>query len=397
MASLIKSLLDDLRFTATKLMSSRSIEVGSTSGIRACCFEKLCYEDMDQDSVHMVAALKVPMLKPEGVETIIAPSTVEEKAQRRLELKARSTLLMGIPNEHQLKFNSIKDAKLLLQAIEKSLEVLDQTLDRLQKLINQLEIHGKCISQEDVNQNFLRSLSPEWNTHTIMWRNKPEIDTLGLDDLYNNLKIYEPEVKGTSSSSINIQNVAFVFLNSTSSTNGVVNTTHGATTASTQATAVNSTTINNLSDAVLCAFFAKEMDLKWQMAMLPMRARRFLKNTGRKLTVNGNGTIGFDKSKSDQAEEGHTKLGTHGLTLLQSSNLRIYWTLTVLHVSNSFGKYNEEDDVPQAKIEKKIFKPSFVKIEFVKPKQQEKTARKTVNHVEQRRKNIHSPRGNQRN
>ncbi|GJR87157.1 hypothetical protein Tco_0211168 [Tanacetum coccineum] len=55
----------------------------------------------------------------EGVETIIAPITVEEKAQRRLALKARSTLLMGIPNEHQLKFNSIKDAKLLLQTVEK--------------------------------------------------------------------------------------------------------------------------------------------------------------------------------------------------------------------------------------------------------------------------------------
>ncbi|GJW69066.1 hypothetical protein Tco_0123490 [Tanacetum coccineum] len=72
---------------------------------------------MDQDSTHMVAASKVHMLKPEnsnappiikvveGVETTIAPAKV--KAQRRLELKARSTLLMGIPNEHQLKFNSI--------------------------------------------------------------------------------------------------------------------------------------------------------------------------------------------------------------------------------------------------------------------------------------------------
>ncbi|GJR58619.1 hypothetical protein Tco_1500781 [Tanacetum coccineum] len=199
---------------------------------------------MDQDSVHMVAASKVPMLKPgeyelwrmrmeqyiqmvdyslweviengnaplitklvEGVETIIAPSTAEEKAQRRLELKARSTLLMGIPNEHQLKFNSIKDAKSLLQAVEKrfggnaatkktqrnllkqqyenftasSSEVLDQTFDRLQKLISQLEIHGESISQEDVNQKFLRSLSLEWNTHTIVmvlgdydWRDQAE-------------------------------------------------------------------------------------------------------------------------------------------------------------------------------------------------------------------------------
>ncbi|GJX45036.1 ribonuclease H-like domain-containing protein [Tanacetum coccineum] len=254
----------------------------------------------------------------EGVETLIAPSTAEEKAQRRLELKARSTLLIGIPNEHQLKFNSIKDAKSLLQAIEKrfegnvatkktqrnllkqryenftasSSEVLDQTFDRLQKLISQLEIHGESISQKDVNQKFLRSLSPEWNTHTI--------------------------VKGTSSSSSNTQNVAFVSSNNTSSINGAVNTAHGATTASTQATDVNSTTIDNLSDAVICAFFAsqpnspqldsedlqqihlddiEEIDLRWQMAMLTMRARRFLKNTGRKLTVNSNETIGFDKSK----------------------------------------------------------------------------------------------------
>ncbi|GJX07231.1 ribonuclease H-like domain-containing protein [Tanacetum coccineum] len=250
---------------------------------------------MDQDSAHMVAASKVPMLKPgeyelwrmrmeqyiqmidyslweviengnappitkvvEGVETIIAPTTAEEKAQRRLELKARSTLLMGIPNEHQLKFNSIKDAKSLLQAVKKSSEMLDQSFDRLQKLISQLEIHGEGISQEDVNQKFLRSLSPEWNTHTIVWRNKSEIDTLSLDDLYNNLKIYEPEVKGTSSSSTNTQNVAFMSSNSTSSTYRATNIAHGATTAITQATIVNSTTIDNMSDAVICAFFGSQ-------------------------------------------------------------------------------------------------------------------------------------------
>ncbi|GJT78331.1 retrovirus-related pol polyprotein from transposon TNT 1-94 [Tanacetum coccineum] len=88
----------------------------------------------------------------EGVDTIIAPITAKEKAQRRLDLKARSTLLMGIPNEHQLKFKSIKDSKSLLRAVKKSLEMSDQTFDRLQKLISQLEIHGESISQEDVNQ-----------------------------------------------------------------------------------------------------------------------------------------------------------------------------------------------------------------------------------------------------
>ncbi|GJY50858.1 hypothetical protein Tco_0441705, partial [Tanacetum coccineum] len=176
----------------------------------------------------------------EGVETIITPSTAEEKAQRRLELKAISTLLMGIPNEHQLKFNSIKDAKSLLQAIKNrfggnaatkktqmnllkqqyenftasSSEVLDKTFDKLQKLISLLEIHGESISQEDV--------------------------------------------KGISSSSTTIQNVAFVSSNSTSSTNGAINTAHEVTTSNTQATIVNSTTIDNLSDVVICAFFVAD-------------------------------------------------------------------------------------------------------------------------------------------
>ncbi|GJV69623.1 hypothetical protein Tco_1485132 [Tanacetum coccineum] len=130
----------------------------------------------------------------------------------------------------------------------------------------------------------------------------------------------KPKVKGMSSSSSSTQNMAFVSSsnNNTSSTNEAVNTAHEVSTASTQVNAANFTNIDNLSDAVICAFFAsqpnspqlvhedlqqihpddiKEMDLRWQMAMLTMRARRFLKNTGRKLTVNGNETISFDKSK----------------------------------------------------------------------------------------------------
>ncbi|GJT79845.1 putative ribonuclease H-like domain-containing protein [Tanacetum coccineum] len=341
---------------------------------------------MDQDSAHMVAASKVPMLKPgefelwrmrieqyiqmidyalweviengntapkttvvEGVEKVMPPTTAEEKAQKRLEVKARSTLMMGIPNEHQLKFNSIKDAKLLMEAVEKrfggnaatkktqrnllkqqyenftapSSEMLDQTFDRLQKLVSQLELLGETISQEDVNQKLLRSLSPEWNTHVVVWRNKTDLDTMSMDDLYNNLKVYEPEVKGMSSSSSSTQNMAFVSSsnNNNSSTNGAVstaqavNTANGVSAANTQ---VNASNIDNLSDAVICAFLAsqpnnpqlahedlqqihpddlEEMDLRWQMAMLTMRARRFLKNTGRKLTINGNESVGFDKSK----------------------------------------------------------------------------------------------------
>ncbi|GJZ32479.1 putative ribonuclease H-like domain-containing protein [Tanacetum coccineum] len=284
---------------------------------------------MDQDSADIVAASKVPMLKPkngitlpkiavvEGVEIVRPITSSEDKAQRRLEVKARSNLMLGIPNEHQLKFNSIKDAKLLLEAVEKgfggnvatkktqrnllkqqyenftasSSEMLDQTFDRLQNLVSQLELLDEKISQEDVNQKFLRSLLPEWNTHAVVWTNKAELETMSMDDLYNNLKVYEPEVKGMSSS---------------------------ITTTSTQVNTAYSTNIDNLSDDVICSFFAsqpnspqlahedlqqihpddmEEMDLRWQMAMLTMRARRFLKNIGRKLTVNGNETIAFYKSK----------------------------------------------------------------------------------------------------
>ncbi|GKB92500.1 hypothetical protein Tco_0964772 [Tanacetum coccineum] len=191
----IKRLLDDLEVTAAQVcVTAAKLNTA---------------EDMDLESALMVAASKVPMLKPEnentapkttiveGVEKVIHPTTAEEKAQKRLEVKAKSTLMMGIPNEHQFKFNSIKGAKLLLEAIEKSSETLDQTFDRLQKLVSQLEILGETLSQEDVNQKLLRSLSPKWNTHVVVWRNKLELETISMDDLYNNLKVYEPKVKGT--------------------------------------------------------------------------------------------------------------------------------------------------------------------------------------------------------
>ncbi|GKC84080.1 hypothetical protein Tco_1139797 [Tanacetum coccineum] len=269
---------------------------------------------MDQDFAHMVAASKVPMLKPgefelwrmrieqyihmidyalwevikngatlpktqvvEGVTTVMPITSVEDKAQRRLEVKARSTLMMGIPNEHQLKFNSIKDAKKLLEAIEKRF--------------------GEKLSQEDVNQKLLRSLSLEWNTHAVVWRNKAELDTMSMDDLYNNLKVYKPEVKGMSSSSSSTHNMAFMSSsnNNTSSSNEAVNAAHGVTTASTQVNTTYSTNIDNLSDVVVCSFFAsqlnspqlvhedlqqiypndiEDMDLRWKISMLTMRARR---------------------------------------------------------------------------------------------------------------------------
>ncbi|GJT58700.1 hypothetical protein Tco_1002233 [Tanacetum coccineum] len=157
----------------------------------------------------------------EGVETILPSTTVEEKAQKSRCLK-----------QQYENFSA------------PSSETLDQTFNRLQKLVSQLEILGEKLLQEDVNQKL---------------------------------------------------------------TNEAVNTAHGVSAASNQANAANLTNVDNLSDAVICAFFAsqpsspqpanehlqqlhpddlEEMDLRWKMAMLTMKARRFLKNIGRKLTVN---------------------------------------------------------------------------------------------------------------
>ncbi|GJR34993.1 hypothetical protein Tco_1210677 [Tanacetum coccineum] len=155
---------------------------------------------------------------------------------------------MALPNEHQLKFNQYPDAKTLLAAIEKRFGGNDATKKTKKNLLKQ-----KYENFKDVNQKFLRSLSSEWYTHTIVWRNKADLGTLSMDDLYNNLKVYETEVKGTANSSSGTQNMAFVSsgTNNSSSTNEGVNTAHGVSTASTQ---VNTTDMNNLSDVVIYAF-----------------------------------------------------------------------------------------------------------------------------------------------
>ncbi|GKC19405.1 hypothetical protein Tco_1021555, partial [Tanacetum coccineum] len=218
-----------------------------------------------------------------GTEGDIPPKTAEQKLARKNELKAKSTLLLAIPDEHLLKFHGIKDAKTLWEAIKARSEGLDKTYDRFQKLISQLEIHGEVNSQEDANLKWLRSLPSAWNNIALIMSNKSDLDTLSIDDLYNNLKVYESEIKGQSSS--NSQNVAFVSSENTSSTNEAVNTAHEVSTASSQGQASSSTYANDIDTDDL-----EEMDLKWQVAMLTMRVKRFSKKTGRNLNFNGKET-----------------------------------------------------------------------------------------------------------
>nr|GEY91048.1 hypothetical protein [Tanacetum cinerariifolium] len=176
-------------------------------------------------------------------------------------------------------------------------EVIEQTYKRLQKLVSQLEMHGEVIPQKEINQNFLRSLSQEWTMHTIVWRNKPKIKTLSLDDVFSNLNNYESELMGTYSSTTNSHNVAFLSSSRTNSTTRTVNTTQGVNTASTQGAVDSSTTIENLNLQQIHHDDLEEMDLRWNIAMLTVRARRFLKNNGRKLDMANIERIGFDKSK----------------------------------------------------------------------------------------------------
>ncbi|GJY08710.1 ribonuclease H-like domain-containing protein [Tanacetum coccineum] len=239
------------------------------------------------------------------------------------DVKARSMLLMALPNEHLMIFNQYKDAKTLFVAIQTRLggneatkktqktllkqmyenfsapstESLDSIFNRLQKTVSQLTILGENISQEDLNLKFLRSLPSKWNTHVLVWRNKHDLDTMGFDDLYNNFKIVEQEVKGTasSSSSSSFQNMAFV--SSLSSTNEV-NIAYGVSTTNTQVSPA-STQVSTASTQVSTANLnnIEEIDLKWQLALLSMRTRRFFQKTGRKITINGSDMAGYDKSK----------------------------------------------------------------------------------------------------
>nr|GEZ51464.1 hypothetical protein [Tanacetum cinerariifolium] len=135
---------------------------------------------------------------------------------------------------------------------------LDQIHDRLQKLISQLEILGESLFQEDINIKLLRSLPSEWRTHTLIWRNKADLEDQTLDDLFNNLKIYEVEVKSSSSTSHNTQNIAFVSSQNTNSTNESVSDIPSVSASSTKPPASILPNVDNLSDAVIYSFFASQ-------------------------------------------------------------------------------------------------------------------------------------------
>ncbi|GKC57563.1 hypothetical protein Tco_1085161, partial [Tanacetum coccineum] len=185
---------------------------------------------MEFESAQSNTTAKLPILKlaqenGTSVTKMLVPVTTEEKTNKKNDVKARSLLLMALPNEHQLTFSQYSDAKTMFSAIEtrfggnEATKKTQKTL--LQKIVSRLAIFGVVITQEDLNSKFLRSLPPEWNTHVVVWMNKVDIETMSIDDLYNNFKIVEQEVKKSVGASSGSQNLAFLTTPSTSSNNDV--------------------------------------------------------------------------------------------------------------------------------------------------------------------------------
>nr|GEX39704.1 ribonuclease H-like domain-containing protein [Tanacetum cinerariifolium] len=186
-----------------------------------------------------------------------------------------------IEDKHQLKFNSHKDAKSLMEAIEKRFSGNTET------------------KKEDVNLKYLRSLPSEWKTHTLIWRNKTDLEDKSLDDLFNSLKFYESKVKHSSSQGTDSQNLAFVSTTPADSINDSVSAVVIVSAVGAKLSALTLLNVDSLSNAVIYSFFAsqylspqldnedlkqidaddlEEMDLKWQMAMLEVSSRDWKKS-----------------------------------------------------------------------------------------------------------------------
>ncbi|GJS36202.1 ribonuclease H-like domain-containing protein [Tanacetum coccineum] len=213
------------------------------------------------------------------------------------ERKARTILLMAIPKEHLRRFHEMDDAKEIWEAIRTSSEGLKKGYDRFQQLLSQLEAHGAEVSTEDANHKFLRSFPLAWSNLAMTIRTKLDVDTLSIDDLYNNLIVFEQGLTSTSKSSASAQNIAFVS-HSKSST--------------------NKRSSAGFADEVIYLLFAKksedldllhedleqiddmdieEMDINWQIVMIAIRMKKFYKKTKRRVRIDGNKPVGFDKKK----------------------------------------------------------------------------------------------------
>ncbi|GJT08243.1 ribonuclease H-like domain-containing protein [Tanacetum coccineum] len=244
----------------------------------------------------------------QGQIKVLPPRTAKEIVARKRERKARTTLLMALPEDHLAKFHNMTNAKEIWDAIKSRFGGNDESKKMFQSLLSQLEIHGAGVSTEDANQKFLRYLPSAWSQVSFIMRTKPGVESLSFDDLYNNLRVIENDVKGFTASSSSTQNVAFVFENTSStidvSTAYIVSNTSGQNSQYEQTSSysllANQSSCPQLDHEdleQLDEYDLEEMDLKWQVAMISMRMKKFYKKTGRKLQFDAKEPVGFDKTK----------------------------------------------------------------------------------------------------
>ncbi|GKA72487.1 ribonuclease H-like domain-containing protein, partial [Tanacetum coccineum] len=238
-----------------------------------------------------------------GQIKILPPKTAEEMALREKERKARTTLLMAIPEDHLAKFHKMTDAKDMWNAIKSRFGGNDESkkmqkyilkqqfegfsvsnsdgihkgYERFQSLLSQLEIHGAGVSTEDANQIFLRSLPSAWLQVSLIMRNKPGMDSLSFDDFTNEVST----AYGVSHSSGHCLK-------------------HEQPSTSSYSLLASQSSCPQLDHEDLDQvdeYDLEEMDLKWQVAMISMRINKFQKKTGRKLQFDAKEPVGFDKTK----------------------------------------------------------------------------------------------------
>nr|GEZ71562.1 hypothetical protein [Tanacetum cinerariifolium] len=234
--------------------------------------------------------------------------TTDDMQKRRNDVKARTTLLLALPDEHQLRFSKYKIAQELWAAILKTFGGNEAT----KKKKNLLELqygNFKAEGSETLEKTFNR-------LQAIVCHLESDLDTMSLDDLYNHLKVYEPEVQKKSKS--NSQNMAFISSAKNSSGNEEVNTASNPIASTQVSPAGPNVATASISLDTTCAYIASQsngsqikyedinqineddiekMDIKWNMALLSMRADRFWKKTGKKISIQGTDVAGFDKSK----------------------------------------------------------------------------------------------------
>ncbi|GJR03195.1 hypothetical protein Tco_0526179 [Tanacetum coccineum] len=223
-----------------------------------------------------------------GVIKVLPPKTAEEILARERKRKARTTLLMALPDDHLAKFHKMTDAKEMWEAIKSRFCGNDES----KKMQNQLEIHGAGVSTEDANQKFLRSLAAAWSQISLIMRTKPGVDSLSFDDLYNNLRVFESDVKGSTALSSSTQNMAFVSENTSSSSSYTDELMYSFFANQSSGPQLDHEDLEQLNE-----FDLEEMDLKWQVAMISMRLKKFYKKIGRKLLFDAKELVGFDKAK----------------------------------------------------------------------------------------------------